>query len=953
MNVNETLNGFKIVETTPIKEIDGNFVLMKHEKSGARLLWLDRPDVNKTFSITFRTIPTDDTGIFHILEHSVLCGSKKFDVKEPFVELIKNSMNTFLNAMTFPDKTMYPICTKNDKDYFNLMEVYLDAVFYPSIYKKPEIFYQEGWHYEFDENDNISYKGVVFNEMKGVYADADSVEENAICQALFPDNCYSVESGGYPASIPTLSYEQFIDGHKTFYHPSNSYIILDGSIDINKVTEFINDKYLKDFDTIAPCPLPNMQQPIKTDKKVVLFEQAKDMPLESQSRLSYGYVIGTFKDREKIIASHILSDVLCENNQSYLTKAIMSKGLAESVEMRVLDGIMQPFINLGIKNINEEKVDEIETTINEALNELCKNGIDQNLLEAVISNLEFTMKEKDFGYPKGLYYAMTAMETWLYDGDAKDNLSLGDLFEALREKAKDGYFESLIKELMLNNNHKCSVIMKPSYTIGDEQRAEEQAQLDKAKNSWSKEDIEYYKNEQAKLEAWQASEDTPEALAQMPMISISDIDVTPEELPLEKCKNILNHNIKTDGITYLRFMFDITGVSENELPKYTLLASLLGDLDTENHTVTQLKTELMAKCGNVSFAIVPLPKYNNAKEGTIKFVASVSALDRYVNDAIGLVKEILTTTKFDDKNAIIDIIKQSKIARYQSIVNSGSMIAMKRAGAGFGFSDVVSEYTSGFAYYQWLKEQENDFSVIDQLADLMQKSFGSNNLIISIANEHPSDYENELYRFSSSLPNVDIDSNLQIKPWDKMNEAIVIPGDIAFSAKTADFSGNYTGLAQLMSHITSFDYLWNEIRVKGGAYGTGLKVMPNDSISAYSYRDPNAPNSISTFGTIGKYVREFAKSDKSLVGFIIGAMSSASPLLTPKAISVAASNNYFCDITFDSRQKLRKEIVNATKEELLKLADTVESAFDNGSYCVIGSQKQIDKLGNIDKIYSL
>lgn len=953
MKINEMLNGFKIVEITRIDEIDGDFVMMHHEKSGARLLWLNRPDENKTFSITFRTIPTDDTGIFHILEHSVLCGSKKFDVKEPFVELIKNSMNTFLNAMTFPDKTMYPISTKNDKDYFNLMEVYLDAVFYPSIYKKPEIFYQEGWHYEFDENDNISYKGVVFNEMKGVYADADSVEENAICKALFPDSCYSVESGGYPLDIPSLTYEKFIEGHKTFYHPSNSYIILDGSIDIDKVTDFINDKYLKDYDTISPCPLPAMQKAIAPARQEVEFEQAKDMSLENQSRLTFGYVVGTFNDREKIVASHILTDILCENNQSYLTKAIMSKGLAESVEMHIIDGIMQPFATLQIKNIDEAKIPEIDALITDTLTQLCEKGIDEELMEAVISNLEFTMKEKDFGYPKGLYYAMTAMETWLYDGDAKANLSLGDLFESLREKAKNGYFENLIKEFILNNNHCCSVIMKPSYTAGDEIRAKEQKQLDDIKASWSDADIEHFKNEQARLEKWQGSEDSPEALAKMPMITLDDIDITPDDLPLEIDGNILEHQLKTDGITYIRMMFDITGVTEEDLPKINLMANLLGELETENYSPTELKTKLMAKCGDISFVVVPLPNYNDANKGYIKLVASFSALDRYVEDAIDLIKEIITTTKFDDKNAIIDIIKQSKNARYQTIVMSGATTAIKRAGAAFGFSDAVGEYTVGFENYQWLKEQEKTGAVINELPSLLSKIFGRSNLYISIGSEKVNDFDEKLKAFQNSLPEVEVSSEIAIKPLEKKNEAIVIPGDIAFAGKAACFNKNYTGTASLMSHIATFDYLWNEIRVKGGAYGTGLKVMPNDTICAYSYRDPSAPNSIKTFDKIGDYLKDFAKSDKNLVGFIIGAMSSASPLMTPKAKATAASNNYFCGITTESRTALRKQIVSSTLKDLEDIAKEVDKAFENSAYCVIGSQKQIDKLEDVDKVYSL
>lgn len=952
MNINDKIGGFSVVNIEKISEINATLVQMKHQKSGARLIWLDRDDNNKTFSIAFRTIPNDDTGIFHILEHSVLCGSKKFDVKEPFVELLKNSMNTFLNALTFPDKTMYPISSKNDKDFFNLMEVYLDAVFYPSIYKKPEIFYQEGWHYEFDENDNISYKGVVFNEMKGVYADADSVQENALCQALFPDSCYSVESGGHPRHIPDLTYDKFIEGHKTFYHPSNSYIILDGDMDIKRVCEFIDEKYLKDYDAISPCPLPNMQAPVVAQKQEVYFEQPKDMPLENHQSLNLGYVVASFDEKEKIIASNILTDVLCDNNQSYLTKAILSKGLAESVNARLIDGIMQPFISIEIKNIKDGKLDEVEQIVNDTIIELVKNGIDKDILEAVISNLEFTMKEKEFGYPKGLCYAMMMLETWLYDGGPKANLSLADAFDSLRAKSKNGYFEQLLEELILNSKHKASVVMLPSYTVGDEERAIEQKRLEDIKSSWSDEDIEYYKNEQAKLLAWQESEDSPEALAKMPMISLEDIDVTPEKMPLEVDGNILKHKENTDGITYVKMFFDISGVDEKDLPKLSLLSDLLSELDTEQHSAVDLKTQLMTKCGSVSFAVSPYVDIKDNQKGSIKFVVAFSALDRYVSDAIELVTEIITSTKFDDENAILDIIKQAKLSRYQTIVQAGSMLAMKRASASLCIDGVVLEQTNGLSYYQWLKEQENSKSVIKELKALSNSIFGGNNLVVSIACEDPSAYDSQLKSVMSKLPTVEATNKLNIKLWEKKNEAIVIPGDISFTGFSGDL-GCYNGYGFLMAHICSFDYLWNEVRVKGGAYGTGLKALSSGIISAYSYRDPNAANSLKTFDNIADYVRSFASTDKSLVGFIIGAMSSASPLLTPKSRSSACASNYFSNVTYDDRKATREQIVGTTMQDLLELADNIENSFKNGSFCVVGSQKQIEKIDGIEATYSL
>lgn len=953
MKINDIMNGFKILEVKEAAELKGKIVEMKHEKSGARLLWLDRPDNNKTFSIAFRTVPSDDTGIFHILEHSVLCGSKKFPVKEPFVELIKNSMNTFLNALTFSDKTMYPISSKNDKDFFNLMEVYLDAVFYPSIYTKPEIFYQEGWHYEFDENGDISYKGVVFNEMKGVYADADSVKENALCRALFPDNCYSRESGGHPSKIPSLTYEQFINGHKKYYHPSNSYIILDGDLDIEKVTEFIDREYLCNFDAIEPSELPNIQTPVDAGKVEVMFEQSKDMPLENQSSLQMGYVVGKFDEKEKIYATRILARYLCRNNQSYLTSALLEKGYAEDASIQVVDGILQPYIALDLKNIDENKADEIYDFVNQKLRELQSNGLDKKQLEAVISNFEFELKEKDFGYPRGLMYAMLSLETWLYDGETTTNVLVGDIFETLRKKAENGYFEQLIGDVFFDNKHRCVLLAKPSYTVGDSDRADEKARLEAVKNSWSDADVEYYKNEQKKLDEWQSSVDSPEDLAKMPMITLDDIDVKPEPLPTEIDGKLIKHSIQTDGIAYIKMYFDITGVEEADLPKLSLMSKLLGELDTAHHNAVDLKTELMAKCGNISFSVSPFAQYNSSKNGKIKFVVSFSALNRYVGEALELVREILTSTKFENTSQIVDIIKQERQLHYQSIVMAGSMFAAKRSSTAFSYDAVVEEVSNGFSYYYWLKEQETEPTVIAELPGFASSIFGSDNVIVGIGADNANEFDDSIKSFIESFGESTVSHELKIKPWKKSNDAVVIPGDISFSGMAADFGGMYDGTTFLMSHIVSLDYLWNEVRVKGGAYGTGLKALANGSVFAYSFRDPNAKASVETYYKIADYLRTFANSDRSLVGFIIGAMSSASPLLTPCEIASGADGNYIRGISYESRLLLRKQIVNTKKSDFLTLADTLENAINNSSFCVVGSKKQVDLFKNLDSKLSL
>lgn len=955
MDINDVISGFRIINKRYFDELKGTAVEMLHEKSGARLLWLDRNDVNKTFSVSFRTVPSDDTGIFHILEHSVLCGSKKYPVKEPFVELIKNSMNTFLNALTFSDKTMYPISSKNDKDFFNLMDVYLDAVFNPAIYTRPEIFYQEGWHYEFDDNDNVSYKGVVFNEMKGVYADADSVKEIELCRRLYPDTCYGCESGGYPASIPSLSYEAFIDGHKKYYHPSNCYIILDGALDINKVCEHIDREYLKNYDRIQPCAMPDWQRAVVNEGDTVYFEQSKDMPLENQASLVKGYVLGKFDEKEKIYATNIIASVLAKNNQSYLTKSLMSEGLCEDVSLRVVDGIYQPYVVLDVKNINGDRADVISGRIDELLAELCAKGIDKKELEAAISNLEFKIKEKDFGYPRGLYYAMTSLETWLYDGDAVGNIITGNVFDSLRQKAQNGYFENLIKELFLENNHRASVLMLPSYTVGDDERAAEQERINASVSKWNEEEKQSYKDRQAKLLEWQSSVDSPEDLAKIPMISISDIDVEPEHIPFEMSDScLIKHNIQTDGIVYASMYFDVTGVREDELSELGLLASLLGELDTANHSAKELKTELLSKCGGLSFEVLPVCTFNNPNSGVIKLRVNFACLNRYFDDMLSLVGEIITTTSFDNTDAVTDIVKQESRYLYQTIISYGSALATQRALMSASFDNACHEHIMGYSYYKWLKQQEKNPIDLKRMKNICENIFGCDNLIFAITNDNADLLEKSARAFISSLGKSNVSHELAIKTAQKKNDAIIIPGDIAFSGFGAKLEGAYNGVSCLACHIASYDYLWNEVRVKGGAYGCGIRVNTNGTFGANSFRDPNAPHSVSVFNKIGEYLKEFTQSDKPIDGFIIGAMSSQNPLLTPKAAANVSDMNYFRGIDDETRRSVRTQIVNCKKQDIAEFADKLGKAAENAAYCIVGSENQVEKAkSDLDEIYTL
>lgn len=953
MKVNDMIHGFRVENIRPLKQAGGTAIEMKHEKSGARLLFLDREDSNKTFSIGFRTVPEDDTGVFHILEHSVLCGSDKYRLKEPFVELLKSSMNTFLNALTFADKTLYPISSQNDKDFFNLMSVYLDAVFSPLIYSKPEIFRQEGWHFEFDEENNATYKGVVFNEMKGVYADADSVLDNKITSLLFPDNGYGFESGGLPSAIPSLTYEQFVHTHSKFYHPSNSYIFLDGSVDIDHTLEYIDGEYLSRYAAIDPMPMPKIQKPVKTERVYGFFEQGADIPKEGHSILGKAYVIGSFDDKETTFACKVLADVLSESNRSVIKSAFLSRGLCEDVSVQVIDGILQPWVLVTFRNIDESKADEIDSLFDQTINDIIKTGIDTAQLEASISNFEFSLKEKDFGVPLGLYYSMASLETWLYDGDPVKGIEFGSVFDSLREKIGSGRYEKLLSDIFINNTHSCSVLLEPSYTLGDEDRQKESDNIKSRLSAMTPAEIETLKQEQSSLAEWQSSVDSPEAIASIPKIDLADIDKEPELVATETDGNIITHTIHTDGITYINMYFDISYLNKSQLFCASLLSVLLGKLDTENHTALQLKTETLTKCGSLSFDVRAYSNPDESENTSVKFCISVSMLDRNTDAALSLVSEILTKTLFSDTDAILELVKQDKTDMYQNIVSSGSKFAMRRAQSSLSAEGAVTEITDGFEYYKWLRELEVTPEFATELKKLCILMFTSSNLLTSITNERPDEIKSKIIDFSSLLPNHTADGKLTITPFERANEAIVIPGDIAFAAMCGASSAIKSGAMTLISHIVTLEYLWNEVRVKGGAYGTGMKSQSDGILSYYSFRDPAAVKSLDTFKTAADFIESYLRSEPDLTGAIIGTVSDISPLLTPRLKALLADGYYIKNITADDRKKIRCDIIGATADDIRNALDAIKKSASESAICVVGSSEQISDCKLIDKKYSL
>ena len=955
-------SGFVLQAIRNLPELNAKLHEMEHIKTGARLIWLEREEKNMTFGIAFETLPWNDTGVFHILEHSVLCGSDRYPVKEPFVEMLKNSMNTFLNAMTFPDKTFYPVSSRNEKDFMNLMRVYLDAVFHPQIYSRPEIFRQEGWHYEFDENGIPNYKGVVFNEMKGAFADAEQLMEVAMNRALFPDTSYCYISGGDPAKIPDLTYEEFLESHRRCYAPSNSYLFLDGSLDIEAVLEVLDKEYLSDFEQSERLAPPAIQAPIDGGIQEVEYELPPEEKEEGRVRLGWGRVIGDFSEREKRTAMMILGEVLCGNNQSPLCKAVLSRGLAEDVNMSINDSVAQPWVKLEVNNLKMADKDEVEHIIFEELERLAREGVDHGQLEAVIANLEFRMRERDYGsMPQGLILGFQVLESWIYGGDPAANLEIGTLFSKLRKKMENGYFEQMIRDILLDNPHRCEVIQIPSHRAGDQRRQLEVDRLWEEASAWTEDERIRLMEEQRALERWQNSVDTPEALAALPCLTLADLSQEPERIPMEEKAfwgiPVLKHAISSNGIIYLSLYFDVNGCSEEDLSGLSLLCCLFGKLRTIRHTEMELTSQIQLLCGNMTFSINCYTG-ENSSDCCVKLCVSFSTLEENVGAALELAAEIVTETDYDNEGSVIDILKQTKTQLFQRILMNGAAVSVGRIAAQTSVAGVVEESIGGVHYYQWLKKQETGWNwaqLQKRLTMLRDKIICREKLTVSVAGSVSDDLiKSVAEKLTSLLPeqSMIIHDNVVLQPTGVRKEGIVIPADISFAAMGGNLTCPYTSELQLASRIISLGYLWNVVRVQGGAYGTGMIIRESGLAVCYSYRDPNAAQSLHTYRNAVSFLREFCEGTPDLAGFIIGTIADASPLLTPRMKGQVADSLYWRKISWERRCELRRKLLDTTADKLILLTDILEKAMEGG-VCVIGSREQIDNCGGLDEIFYL
>ena len=980
-----TCHGFVIERCETVPELDSDAYVLRHAASGARLLYLACDDENKAFAIGFKTPPADSTGVFHILEHSVLCGSAKFPVKEPFVDLIKSSMQTFLNAMTYPDKTIYPVATTNEQDLYNLMDVYLDAVFNPAIYTKPTIFEQEGWHYELDLPEGVEgeggdssaslregtlrYNGVVFNEMKGALSDPMSVLDDAVNAALYPDTAYAHESGGDPRAIPALTYEQFLDTHARHYNPSNSYITLYGDLDVDRALAFLDERYLsqpsaasrrmdaavaagEDPSTLAPNPL-DVQAPVTCEYKRVEMATTPENAL-----VGLGLVLGSALDRKRTIAADILFEALLGSNEAPVKKAILAAGLGGNVVSYTAAESLQPYELIMLQNAQPGVARELRRVFQDACRDLCEHGVPRERLEAIISSNEYDLRQRDYGIADGVAIACDALSTWLYDDDAATlALKYGPVYEELRSELDGSYFEDLLRELVLDNDHMALVELVPVDAAEGSEGAEA-AELTAKRDAMTDAELADVVERTAALRAAQEAEDTPEDKATLPRLRVSDIGEARPEPPLVVDTTApipcLRHGIPTNRLAYAMQYFDLSCVAFEDLPYVTLLCRLLKQLPTREHSAEELDNLLAGKLGFLSFTteVMTQPDVDGVRP---YLLVSAGALSEKIDALASLPREVWSSTLLLDADAdrVRDVLTQIRIGLEQGFINNGHSAALGRAMSYSSPSAVVREQLSGVDFYLFLRDLLDHFDerlddLRAKLAELAGRIFVADGCMASFTG---SDEDFDAYWDAAGDLGLGAgdgagrDALAVPAPCDR-HEAFVIPSDICFAARACDprrLGIDVTGAWAVAANALSYDYLWNEIRVKGGAYGCGFRAAGERQTAFYTYRDPAIDPSIERVARAGEWLGSFEPDEAAFEGFIVSCVSGMDAPMKPYALTKRRNTTYLAGLDPHAREERRAQMLAATPGELRSLGADVTRIAAESPTCVFGGRDVIAK----------
>lgn len=961
----ELLEVYEVIQEKQLTDIKAAGYLLRHKKSGARIAVVSNDDENKVFYIGFRTPPTDSTGVAHIVEHTVLCGSDKFPAKDPFVELVKGSLNTFLNAMTYPDKTVYPVASCNDKDFQNLMDVYMDAVLHPNIYKKEEIFKQEGWHYELEEKDApLTLNGVVYNEMKGAFSSPEGVLEREILNSLFPDTTYGSESGGDPKCIPDLTYEDFLDFHRRYYHPCNSYIYLYGDMDMEQKLEWLDQEYLSQYEAISLDSHIEMQKPFENIRHIhKKYPVASNESIENNTYLSYNMVIDTVLDKKLYQAFEILDYALLNAPGAPLKKALIDAGIGKDIMGSYDNGTYQPIFSIIAKNANRQDEEKFAEIIRRVLKEQAEGGINKKSLLAAINSSEFKYRESDFGsYPKGLMYGLSMLDSWLYD-DALPFMHLESLetYRFLRDQAEGDYFESLIRDYMIDNSHISMVVIEPERGLNAKNEEELAEKLKEYKDSLKEEEIEALIADTRHLKEYQEEPSSREDMEKIPMLKRSDMkeEAMPFTLSEKECNGtkILFSNLFSNGILYLNLMFDIRTITEEELPYLGILKAVLGYVDTRQYTYDNLANEINLETGGMSCVISTYDHSKKEGEYEAKFEIRIKVLYDKLPKAMALLEEILLTSRLEDEKRLKEILSEVKSKLQMMLSSSGNAVSAARAMSYFSETARFSDLTQGIDFYRVVADCEEHFEekkeeLIQKLQKLARLVFTKENLMAGVTCDETGfeKVPDAVLELKGKLPAME-EKRLPAQIFcRKKNEGFMDASKVQYVSMAGNFKKagfSYSGVMKILRVILSYDYLWLNVRVKGGAYGCGGSFMRNGNVYFSSYRDPNLEKTKEVYEKIPEYLQNFAADEREMTKYIIGTISELDTPMNPAAKGMRSVTAYFTGITYEDIQKEREEVIRAVPQDVQSLSELVREVLSQENFCVVGNEEKITEQTNL------
>ncbi|OGO81949.1 MAG: hypothetical protein A2Y18_08270 [Clostridiales bacterium GWD2_32_19] len=968
--VGKKYHGFILKEEREVKDISSVCRLFEHEKTGARLLYISNEDENKVFSITFRTPPSDNKGIPHILEHSVLCGSRKFPTREPFVELLKSSQKTFLNASTYPDKTMYPVASMNNKDLQNLMDVYLDAVFYPNIYKKEEIFLQEGWHYELkDNNDDLIYKGVVYNEMKGILSDPVETIVQKSFKHMYPNTCYSNESGGNPEEIVKLKYEDFLEFHKKYYHPSNSYIYMYGNGDIDTYLSFIDREYLNDFEKKEIESRIKLQHSFEAMREYESeYPISKDEDEKDKSYFALSFVAGNALNRELALAIEILGDVLMGNNSSPLKKTLLESGIAKDFALDAgNDPTLQPSINIYAFEADNKKKELFKKIVFDRLEKLITEKIDPELIQGTINKKEFILREANAGsYPKGYIYNIEVMKTWLYDGNPIDAIEYGKQLDIMKIKFVEGYFENIIRTYILNNTHAIYVTLKPKKGLSEKKIKNEKMELKKIKKSMNKDQINELVEKTIKLIEIQGTEDTKENLEKIPRLGIADVKKEDTWIDLESKETegirTLYYSESTNKIMYTTLIFDLKTVDKEMIKYITLFRIALGELSTVNYKYDDLAKMIDKNIGGFKIITRNIVEFNKPEHYEPQLVIAIKGLTSKSKEMFEILSEIMQNTKFDDDNKTHEIIKMLRSNIKSAISMDGIEAAADKLTASFMESSRYNEFAAGFDFYNFLIDLDDNFDkkkeeIKTNLQKLKEIIFNKKYMYMLVVcdKDDYSTFEENIKVVIENIGTKELDKKEYVFDEESKKLGLTTQSDGQYVAKGYRYDKlgyEYSGKQMVLKKILGLDYLWNEVRVKGGAYGSTVLGSSLGNLIMVSWQDPNLKETLDIYDNAYKYLEnldiDMTEIEKYIVS-IIGALDP--PFSTPYHKAYTFEYKMSSGITKELQQKFRDDVLDTKIEDIKNFSKMLKEIMEHGHICVLGSEGKIKENKDIfDKI---